>query len=874
MKKKIISLIFAALCVLMCAVVSAKSYNIKETSDRYNLLIGLGIAEKTENLEGAVKNSEFTAAVKKLFGDNTDSYELKNFENKLNGMKLNPDEVLSVNTAAQIAVTALGYDITVNGSGYLNVANDKGLFKGVENKSELTYSDMASILYNMLEEPMCKLEYINGLTRNDNTFLNDFLKIKKTTGLVTAVNGRTISGTDVGTDNRIAINSQVYNTEDIEVSDYFARNVICYYREDDGANTVVYLYADKENEENIDVTMITETSFSNGKYTIKYEDLREKKYKTEITPKYISYNGEKLNLDNVDMKKLLDFDYGNVILIDSDDDGKYDILIIESYENYHVSFVGRKVIYDKNGKGALEFDFENPQYTYKFIKDGKIAQYSDIAQNNVLSVYKSKNGTYVKIYISDKTASGVIETKEQLDNGCKLVIGGFPYYTSLDSDKLSPGDNTVFYLDVNGVVAGYDSANIVRNTEYGYLVKLYKDEVDIIHARIFSKADSKLIDFKTKEEKLSVEHKGVSKKMTYDEMKSLFDDESGSFKPQCVQFSSNGDYITKLVAAADRQEGESYFQKVSEGESEVYGKDRMASCAVDSTGDKTWILAVPPEEEMNDSSKYTVNYPLVTGAKYAYELYDIDDFYAAKVFVIRIKTTDRVYNTNAIDRGVRLSVVKNISAVYEWNDSKSDVDKYWQVTLGSDGKIQKYKVISSEMGLYVGEQCSDSGDVKKEVANNGTKICVDTRNGDFLNKGDVVQIYTENGQLIAVRRWYRAATNTVPAHNSYIVPGYCISSHGTSSHIDEGCFAYGNVKKVSNDYLVVNMSNSDMDPAYSLYKYMTTAVYPMTYKDTQGYIYHRATGEVEVADKSDIKEGDDIVFQFAYYEFRSFVVFR
>ena len=873
MKKKIIGLIFAALCVFACVTVTAKSYNIKENTDRYKLLVGLGITDETENLESTVKNSEFTAAVKRLFGDNTDSYELKNFENKLNSMELNPDEALNINTAAQVAVTALGYDVIINNSQYLSTANSKGLLKGTGNKSELTYSDMVSILYNMLEEPMCKVEYINGLTRNDNTFLNDFLKIKKTTGLVTAVKGQTLSGTGVGLDNRIAINSQVYNTESIDNADYFARNVICYYRENDGVNTVVYLYTDKENEENIDVTMITEVSFSNGKYTIKYEDLREKKYKAEITPKYVSYNGEKLSLDNVDMKTLLDFDYGNVILIDSDDDGKYDILIIESYENYHVSFVGRDVIYDKNGKTALNLDFDNPEYTYEFIKDGKAAQYSDIAQNNVLSVYKSTNGTYVKIYISDKTASGVIETKEYTENGCKLIIGGFPYYTSLDSDKLSPGDNTVFYLDVNGIVAGYDITNLIRNTEYGYIVKLYKDEVDIIHARIFSKADSKLIELKSKDEKLNVEYEGVSKKMTYDEIKPMFDDENGNFAPQCVQFSSNGIYITKLVAAADKQEGKIYFQKASEGNN-VYGKDRIASCAIDSTGKKTWILAVPPEDEMNNSSKYTVNYSLVTGTKYDYELYDTDEFYMAKVLVIRMKTTDRVTNTNAIDRGIRLSVVKNISAVYEWNDSKGEVDKYWQVTLGTDGKIQTYKVISSEMGLYVGEQCTDSGNVKIDVAPNGTKICVDTRNGDFLSKGDVIQTYVENGQLIAVRRWYRAATNTVPSNNSYMVPGYCTSAHGTSVHIDEGFFAYGNVKKLSNDYLVVDMSNPDMDPQYGHYKYMTTSVYPMTCKDTQGYIYHRATGEVELADKSDIKEGDDIVFQFAYYEFRSFVVFR
>lgn len=894
MKKRIYSFILSLVCIISALTMPASAAKVKinTAEEKVALLEGIGLVDEID-LQSDLTNSQFAGYLLRIFNINCDETKINEYAKsyKILGDYDKPDEELNFNMLCKMAVSAMGYDLEAEyaggyPNGYVNVADDKKLLKNVNqrNDGKIVGEDVVNVLYNMLEVDMCTHVIANELYVKKGTPLES-MGITRAEGIVTSVYGQTLAGAAADAANKIAINSIVYTTDITGLGEYFAKNVCYYYDEEE--EKLLYIAEDKESVLTINASTITDIQYDNVTYTVKYEDLREEQYKLKAEPKYISINGEKVT-DSKELNKLFDFEYGQVTAVDYDDDEIYDVLLVERYENYFVKFHGTEVIYDKFTSREIVFDFEETDNNYVFIKNGVQVGYEDIAENNVISVYKDTLGKNIKVYISETKVTGKLESSSVEEDGqVKMIIDGFPYYTAADLSNVNIGDTTTFYLDINGNVAGYDATNIVRSLDYGYLVKLYADdETDAVTAKIFTKDDG-MVFLRTKYETISVKCKNKTQKYTMEGLKNEFGDShlfdaDGKLIPQLVQFASNGSQLTKLVISpkkTDYNESADYFQQANAYDEAQYGRDKLGNFAIDPAEGGTWVLAVPSAENATKDKEYISGYELASKSTYTCKFYDVDDLLTAKVVVVEIASADRVVNTSAIDRGTNLSVVERIKLMEIYNEEDDEVEKFWEVKIGHEGKVQTYTIKYQKNGLYLGEMNKSTGNVRLEVASNGARILIDTDVDPespemFLHAGDVGQINVVDGNIVAFRRWYNYDKNWMPCSHSggSPVPGFSITSYG--GEIVEGTFGYGKVTNISSKVIIIDTTNNDVPDSYTHKKNMGKAVYPATYKDMEGYIYDTSDGKVYPATLRDIKVGDEIVFGYVYFNFDSFVVIR
>lgn len=894
MKKRVYSLILILACVFSYFVmpVSAARVKITETEAKAALLEAIGVTEEIK-LQGTLTNIQLAGYLLKFF--NIECSEEEIVQHALSCGILdkndNPEAELDYNMLCKMTVSAMGYgaDVKKNGgypNGYINAATGHNFFKNtvIDKTKPITGEIVVNVLCNLLKLDMYTKMFAGGL-RIEKTTPLEVMGISEHDGIVTAVKGQTMMGEEAHFDNRIGINSTEYVCDIKGLNNYFGKKVVYYYDEEE--EKILYISEDKNSTLIIDASMIVEKEVSDGVYKVTYQDLREKKYKFKAEPKYVSLNGEVVT-GAAALSAILDFDYGQVILVDYDNDEVYDIMMAEEYENYFVKFHGTDVIYDRFTANEIVFDFEETDNNYTFIKNGVPVSYDDIIENSVISVYKDTLGKNIKVYISENKISGKLESFSTDEEGkTKLIIDGFPYYTTIDLSNISLGDTTTFYLDINGNIAGYDATNIVRALDYGYLVKLYSDDdTDAVAVKIFTKNEG-MIHLYAKDEAVKVTHKGKIGKYTMDGLKRNFGNghlfnTDGTFIPQLVQFASNGNYLTKLVISpkkTDYNESGSYFQQADSSEESQYGRDKLGRFAIDTADGGTWVLAVPNAERAGYDKGYISGYTLASKSKYTCKFYDVDEFLTAKVVVVEIASADRVVSTSAIDRGINLSVVESIKLKEFYDEEEEEVDKIWEVKIGHKGSVQTYTIKYQKNGLYLGEMNKSTGDVVLEVASNGERILIDTDVDPespemFLHPGDVGQINVVDGNIVAFRRWYDHDKKWMPCAHSggSPVPGFSITSFG--GEIVEGTYGYGEVTNISSKVIIIDTTNTEVPETYRHKPSMGKAVYPATYQDMEGYIYDTADKAVYPATLRDIRIGDKIVFGYVYFNFDSFVVIR
>ncbi|GEM_PF-4936065 len=886
MRKIIYSAMLSLICMISAVTTDVQAANVKinSTDEKATVLEKIGLIDSKIN-EKPITNLQIANYLLKIFNIDSPEGEIFDYAQSHNILEPyeKPDDELSYNMLCKMTVSALGYDVEAEimggyPAGYLSVANSKKLLKNVtvNEDGSADREDVINMLYNMLEIEMCNRVFNNSLSIKEGTPL-DSMGITKSEGIVTGVKDQTIMGNSVNFRDEIVIDSVLYTCKMQEdLTDFFAKKVVYYY--DDEEDEILYVYADKNGVLTVDASMITEYKYEDGMFDVKYSDLREAEYKFKAKPKYVSLNGEEIT-DGAALKDLLDFDYGSITVIDYNNDKVYDVLLAEKYENCFVKFKGTDFIYDMYSDSEIMFNFDDDDYNYTFIKNGESAAFEDISNKCVLSVYKYCAGKNIKIYITENIVNGRLEQKSSAENGkTKLVIDGLPYYTFIDMQNVSLGDITTFYLDINGNVAGYDSTNIVRNMEYGYLVKLYEDEDSgNIASKVFTRKDG-MLNLQADSPSIKITYKGESEKCDLNKIKSNYNsvfDNDGKFIPQLVQFVSDGGNLKRLVfAAAETEENEnkSYFKSV-EASKMIYGNNKMGNCIVEGgTDGHTWIVAIPPDDEMNDSSKYQSDYALSNASTYDCNLYDTDDFMKARVCVIKLADSNGVTNTSPVDKGLPFAVVDKMELVEEYNEDKDEVEKFWKVSLGYSGKVADYKLRYQTNGLYMGEMSVDNGDVQS----NARLINTNDDSGSFLKPGDVGQIALDQfGYLVAFRKIYNAKYDwmTYKVLGDY-VQGYNIA-RGFRGSVAEVAFGYGEVKNISEDYIVIECKNDSIPDSSPNKIYTGKSAYPIN-NNGVGYIYdsNGKRQKVEAAAAGDIRIGDKIVFNYVLYKFVSFVVLR
>ncbi|MBQ4109430.1 MAG: S-layer homology domain-containing protein [Clostridia bacterium] len=514
MKKqfKIIALILAVFNLCSVFAVSAAGDKTLEVqsydySAKMGLLLKLGVLKsEITDFSSSVTRGDFVEAAMRLSGyenvglgllppyedvNETDSwYGAVSSAHSLgyidgNG-KFEPKESVSFYEVADMLTAILGYVYVWDRYETKNpvmAAHRIGISDGVSLSATaaVTKGDMIKLLYNALfinvMKPTVYYYSDNFDLGSGETLLAEVFDVYKSTGIVEATPLTSIYADEGCADGHIDIGGIIYKTNE-SYFDFIGHGVTYFYHSYDGVNTVIYMY-DKYNDSEFtvdfsDVESITETE-------LVYTGGAKERKKTIVKFSPFLYNGKLKSFTDINKN----IQSGNVKLIDSNGDGKYDVVNITEYVHGVVTGFSKgefKVFTAQNQN--FDMRAENGIRAVEIYADGKLASFDSIVAGDLISVAEtSGNGmNLIRAYISKNSMEGTIMGLD--DKSVKIDDTEYSYDVSNFSPQI--GDYGKFHIAFNGkvviselenyVVYGFLYGIIKKNDLYAPKAKIYSDK--------------------------------------------------------------------------------------------------------------------------------------------------------------------------------------------------------------------------------------------------------------------------------------------------------------------------------------------------------------------------------------------------------------
>jgi len=409
--------------------------------------------------------------------------------------KFAPDANITYYEIYKILMSALGYGLVAEAAGgyptgYYNIAIKERLtddLENVNNSDMATRGNVAFLVNNALD--ISVMEHIASV--KDKYIFNDFdtfyenLKrrdeLVKVSGIVQANNLTSIDGSGALRDNRVKIGNKVCRTDNTNIMDYIGYyvNAYIYSERSEYAGKIVSYFVDRV--KNSDITISAKDIVPGGTSltTLGYrtEDREKENLLIEANAPFI-YNGTVIDNPTVDD---LIIQNGSVKLIDNNNSGGYDVIVVHETESAIVKKTSSltKAIYFETPftyKGRMGYTLRNDDNEFVYsIEDaeGNPIEFAEIKQGDVLTLETSRDDKYCRVIISDKTVSGKIDIIHS--NNEKVEINGEVYYIYKNASGTAPyvpqlGEEATFLLDTNNEILGTSGEGSI-GYEYGYVMK-------------------------------------------------------------------------------------------------------------------------------------------------------------------------------------------------------------------------------------------------------------------------------------------------------------------------------------------------------------------------------------------------------------------
>ncbi len=430
--------------------------------------------------------------------------------------KVLPDGEITFSEASAVLVKALGYSVAAEAkggypTGYLAVANQLDLFDSVEEplNGTLTKGSAAVIVKDALSADLMYEGILNNRgeyeVKKGENLLNTVHHLVHINAVVEGVDiSRIVGENDINPFYFLVGDTEVYAYDEGPLMyDYLGYDVDVYYEEGRHRNELVYIEKTVNNNVvTIDVEDVK--SISSGSLKALSEDGKKVKSYSLTTGIPVLYNG--VSTDKPFTEALIaNGKKGKIRLLDNDSNKKYDVAIVEVYDNYVVTQVDKDngIVYGSFGKKATAIDTDTDEpYVLVFDDTGKEVKVSAIKPNDVIAVYDSfaERQQYIVVEITRNVVEGVLE--ETRDDSKYITVGGTEYETNIDSnirttdakyrESFDLGSNVILYLDKAGKVAAVKKgAGMALN--YGFAIDIAKDESgfdDTIEIKLFGADDT------------------------------------------------------------------------------------------------------------------------------------------------------------------------------------------------------------------------------------------------------------------------------------------------------------------------------------------------------------------------------------------------
>lgn len=412
----------------------------------------------------------------------------------------NPEKVITRAEAAKVMLTILGYnDDMMTGDaypqGYLKFARDARLFDGCSHGDEITMGDMLNIFKNSLDAYTVSVQLKAGgstYKKSDVTMLERYYDMYFDKGKMTGCEGVNLSTGERIDGESVFIDGVEYETELKGLIEYLGCSVEFLYHEDDfNDRRLVWVKSTGKNDV-LKLGISVHKEFNPDEYVLTYEYNESGNTKRVQLEKGINviYNGAYVK-DGIE--DIFSKDRYSVSLIKND--GKYNLAIVEAYENYVAASIDQSnsIIYDKViSSRNISLD-ENDWDSLEIIRSGAEISFSDIKNGDVVSIFRSYDGNSVKAVVSSDVVDGNVESTGSDDEMPYIVIGGneYEFYDIAAVKNVKPGDAVKLYVDFNGYIA--EAVIDIGGETIAYVIRaLYDDDTSEWKLRLLTRAGIEL----------------------------------------------------------------------------------------------------------------------------------------------------------------------------------------------------------------------------------------------------------------------------------------------------------------------------------------------------------------------------------------------
>lgn len=634
-----------------------------------------------------------------------------------------PDDTITYAEAATVLVRLIGHTPAAEKkggfpTGYVSVASQQGITKNAvaSNDAAVTRGMVAQMTNNTLTVNKMEQTSFGGDESYeivDKTLLEDELKTQLIKGQITAVGTSSLTGTSALRDNEIRIGSEVYEVEDkamAQVTRLLGFNVEAYVREDEnGDEKVVLARAEQTKNSSVKISVDDIASITEGEYLkINYWKDKENDTKTQYVnvsneAKYL-FNGKAIDFNIAELQPAS----GSLTVLDQNRDDIYDVVFIESYENYVVEEVieSSNRITDKYGKSSLVLDPEDKDVNFIITRGGQEIKLSDLKEWDVLSVATSKDKTIVMVEVTSEKITGKVEEI----NGDKFVIGGEEYRVAANyPDELNLNDEGTFYLDKDRNIAAVDATSGL-SSNYAYLTgaDLTTGFDKYLQIKVFDK-DGKVKILKSGE-KLKLNN--TSNTIASDALAAITDGE-GNAIPQLVTYETNSEGVLTQLKTAQDNTGSGAIDKDSftlNAKETLKYRASSKKLGKYNVNNSTVVFDIPEGE--TDAEKYAVeNISLFEDeTEYDVSIYDVGEDLTAKVIIVT--------NSNGIaNLEASLAVVEKIGTTI--NSDNETVERLYAFV---DGEKKSFITAEDDMLVNGENEALSAGDIIQFKTNSVNEI--------------------------------------------------------------------------------------------------------------------------------------------------------
>ena len=691
-----------------------------------------------------------------------------------------PYEIATQGQLLKIAITALGYEYLANvkggwPNGYYRVAERTKLTDGLQldMNAELTYDFAMVMLLNLAESDILEAvgfsgdetEMVTTEGRNILSTVHDIYILEEAVVEATPYT-HLLAADSMVHRGRVVAGGKEFLDNTNNAIDLIGQTTKLYYRETAEATaTLLYIETDDRHNKLLKVkpSSVLKGDFDTFRYLDEKERIKTVSLSDTVTP---LLNGKLTTFTD----SLFEFEIGEITLIDNNNDKKYDVVNIMSYENHIVSGVNKAdgIVAMKDGD-RITLDNQANEYDVIFIKKGKRTDINAVEKGNVLSVAQSDmtKGLGLKtVHISDETIDGTVTAvmedsvlidEEELDAREEFL------------SSVSAGKEGRFLLDAFGYVCYIEEA---LDIVYGFLKHMYKDDNEDVWCRIFTE-NGNWVELKLRE-KVRYNYETKLKDKVYE----LIGGENKESYRQLIRYLVNNEgLITTLQTAksvplgsADEEEAveENIFRMAYNGN--LYYRNHVTSFNGTFIIDENTKIFDIPEDIRADEDEYRIVglSELNDDQEYTVSAYDLDEMTYAKAVVTKIKPA-------LITSSSKFMVVYSVKKMLDKDENLVDAIKgYWNgtectipVKLATDSVVKDASTLKK--GDVIRISFDSDGNIAKAMSYSystgyhltgsiysiNTVVAGEVKNTDFA-KNYILLKYQDTGTSASIR-----ATNTL-----------------------------------------------------------------------------------------------------------------